>query len=154
MTDFRELLRTTTQICLRARLHWDVWWLYEGEEERPKHLPILQRYSEFVRFDAHAHLTASIISSYQLYEKKNKTRNLGVLANRAATEAAIPQENIQRAKSVLADLEPLASKLRLLRNNAFGHRSLALSYDDAFDKADLDVRPILNGGIEDLRWHN
>lgn len=139
MPTFTKLLSTLTQITLRARLHWDIWWLYDGEDERSKFrsklLPTMNRYSEFIRFDIHAHQTAQIIALYQLYEVKRTTHNLGVLVKRAGSEPGIPANHVQTAASLLRDAEPLAAKVRILRNNAFGHRSLALGYDDAFEKA-------------------
>lgn len=68
MLPFKDLLDTLTQITLQARLHWDIWWTYEGQDERPKHLKVMNKYPEFVRFAVHAHLTATITALYQLYE--------------------------------------------------------------------------------------
>jgi AbiU2 len=137
MLPFKTLLGTLTQVTLRARLHWDIWWVYEGKDERPKHLPVMQKYSEFIRFDVHAHLTATITALYQLYEKKRGTRNLGVLLKRASSEPGVAASVTQAAASVFAGVEPLAKKVRILRNNAFGHRSLDIGYDDAFAKASI-----------------
>ncbi|HVR98241.1 MAG TPA: hypothetical protein VMW27_16610 [Thermoanaerobaculia bacterium] len=135
MPTFEKLLSTLTQITIRARLHWDIWWAYEGEDESPKALPTMNRYSEFFRFDIHAHLTAMIIASYQLYEVKRTTHNLGVLVKRAGSEPGVPATYFHVASNLLRESEPLAAKVRILRNNAFGHRSLALGYEDAFEKA-------------------
>ena len=135
MPTFKKLLSALTQITIRARLHWDIWWAYEGEDEHLKFLPTMNRYSEFFRFDIHAHLTALIIASYQLYEVKRTTHNLGVLVKRASSEPGILPSYVQAASNLLREAEPLAARVRILRNNAFGHRSLALGYNDAFEKA-------------------
>lgn len=137
MIPFDTLLDTLTQITIRARLHWDIWWAYEGETERPKHLPVMQEYSDFVRFDLHAHLTSCIVCLYQLYERNRKTHNLSVLLDRAACESGIGPKVVESAKRSLDRADELAKKVRILRNNAFGHRSLKLNYDAAFAQAHI-----------------
>ena len=108
MPTFKKLLSTLTQITLRARLHWDIWWVYEGEDEHTKFLPTMNRYSEFFRYDIHAHLTTLIIAAYQLYEVKRTTHNLGALVKRASSEPGIPASYVQAASSLLKGAEPLA----------------------------------------------
>lgn len=58
-----EKLERMEQVILRARAHFDVWWVDAGTPTRPRLLHTMNDFSEFFRFDEHAHQFAFVCQS-------------------------------------------------------------------------------------------
>ncbi len=95
----------------------------------------MRRYSEFFRFDPHAHFVAFIVHIAALLEKRNDTINLPRLAKEVKESGLISTQEAAKVDALLGQAAPLASKATILRSNLFAHRSAALSYSEAFKKA-------------------
>src|SRR5438552_409769 len=122
------------QLILRARAHYDVWWIYEGADTRPDHTDVLNQYVEFFRFDSHAHLVSMVMYLSQLLESRPDTLNLPTVVKEAA-DAGVNAAAVDKAKTALAQSAHISSKVAILRNNLFGHRSAKISYQEVFEKA-------------------
>jgi len=48
---------------------------------------------------------------------------------------SIPENDAMQVASILAQAQAISTKVAILRNNLFAHRSASLSYADAFKKA-------------------
>ncbi|HVS26275.1 MAG TPA: hypothetical protein VHE58_03110 [Burkholderiales bacterium] len=67
-SQFREDLDLAGQLAVRARVFLDIWWVYEGKPTRGKYLATMSRFSEFYRFEPHAHFVAMVMYLSQLFE--------------------------------------------------------------------------------------
>ena len=136
-SQFREDIDLAGHLAVRARVFLDIWWVYEGAPTRGKYLPTMNRFSEFYRFEPHAHFVAMVMYLSQLLEKRRDTLNLPALVERASS-AGVPASTIGRAQVALDAANPLASKVMVLRSNLFAHRSANLSYAKVFELADVN----------------
>ncbi len=132
-----ERLITAGQLVVRARILFDIWWLYEGEDTRPGIIDITA-YSEFFRYDSHAHFFAFVVYMAALTEERGETTNLPCLARELETSGLISAPVATEVKSLLAQISSIKSKMAILRNNLFAHRSASLSYAEAFRKASVN----------------
>lgn len=132
-----ERLETAGQLIVRARVFYDIWWFYESAETRPTIIDTMKEYSEFFRFDPHAHFVSFIVHIAALLEKRNDTITLPSLANEMKASGLISTQEAAKADALLGQATPLASKVVILRSNLFAHRSAALSYSEAFKTADV-----------------
>ena len=95
----------------------------------------MQCYSEFFRFDKHAHFVAFIVHIAALFDKRRDTINLPRLATQLKSLIS-PQDEADVA-TLLTKAAPFVSKVAILRHNLFAHRSATLTYADAFKIADF-----------------
>ncbi len=148
---FDERLQIAAQLIIRARIFYDVWWLYEGADTRAKIIDTMNNYSEFFRFDSHAHFVAFIVHLAGLYEARSGTVNLPALVKEAKDSGEFPPESIAKSEAALAAMQGLPSKLAILRSNLFAHRSISISYEDVFSKAAItadQLRDLTVAGLQ------
>jgi AbiU2 len=79
-----ERLETAAQLVLRARAFYDLWRFFEGAETRPAIINTMRLYSEFFRFDPHAHFVSFVVHVAALFDKRSDSINLPALANELA----------------------------------------------------------------------
>jgi hypothetical protein len=130
-----DRLERAAQLVVRARIFYDIWLFFEGKKTRPAIIDTMNRFSEFFRFDPHAHFVAFIVHIAALFEKRNDTINLPQLLKEMEKAKQISTSDIMEVRALLKQAEPLASKANILRSNLFAHRSASVSYADAFKKA-------------------
>lgn len=127
-----ELRHTTTV----AELNYDIWWVYKDKETRPIYTETMNRYGMFFQTSIHAHFVALLVVLYRLYETRNDTFNIPSLLKILKTE-----KRLSDAKLLLLDgmykneAKPLWLKVNILRNKAFGHRSVAHTVEEVFQEA-------------------
>lgn len=139
------------QLATRTRVFLDIWWYYEGPT-RKDILPSLNLYSEFFRFDPHAHFVSFIVHIAALFESRNDTINIPSLLIEAAT-FGIKQKAVERMQSQLQATSAVVPKSIILRSNLFAHRTANLSYDEVFKTANVtpdELRALSNSSIEIL----
>jgi hypothetical protein len=95
----------------------------------------MNQYSEFFRFDAHAHLVTLVIYLAALFETRRDTINLGALIK--SSQSYIENSAQQKAKVLLAEARPVSSRLKVLRDNVFAHKSASFSAEAAFSAAGI-----------------
>ncbi len=132
---FDERLKTAAQLVLRARVFYELWWYLEGAETRPAIIDTMRQYSEFFRFDPHAHFVAFVVHVAALFEKRNDSINLPALAKELEAPQLISPEEAAEVRRLLDEAAPVAKKAIILRSNLFAHRSAMLSYAEAFRRA-------------------
>lgn len=137
-----ELLETAGHLVVRARIFYEVWWFYEGADTRPKIIDAMNDYPEFFRFDSHAHFVAFVVHIAGLFESREDTVNLPTLVSEVAASNLAPAAAIAEAESILSEARPLIPKVIILRSNLFAHRSAALTYAKAFEKADITANQL------------
>jgi hypothetical protein len=131
-----DRLETAAQLAKRARIFYEIWWYYEGAQTRSQILDTMQAYSEFFRFEPHAHFVSAVTYLAGLYESRGNTINLSQLI-REAEAAGVDKAAIDKAQGLMTASAGLVSKVMILRSNLFAHRSASLSYEDVFRKAEL-----------------
>lgn len=132
-----ERLATAGQLVARARLLFDIWWLYEGADTRPRIIEAMRQYSEFFRFDSHAHLVAFVVYMAALIDERPDTINLPALAKELETSGLVSTAVTSEVKTLLVQISSMRPKVAILRNNLFAHRSASLSYAEAFRRASI-----------------
>lgn len=146
-----ERIELAAELIKRARIFYDIWWFYEEEDTRSKNLYTMNRYSAFFRFDSYAHLASLIVHLAGLFECRGNTINFNALIKEAIASGLFATEAIDRVREKITEVQDISSKLVILRNNLFAHRSASLSYKDAFSKADLianQLRDITATGLQ------
>ncbi len=129
-----ERLERAAQLVVRSRIFYDLW-LYFEDKHPPAIFDAMQDFSEFFRFDPHAHFVAFVVHIAALFEKRRDTINLPGLAKEMKVAQLISVQDMTEVGALLRQAEQWASKVTILRNNLFAHRSATLSYADAFEKA-------------------
>lgn len=145
-----ERITLSAQLIKRARVFYDIWWFYEGADTRPLIRDTMDRYSEFFRFDTHAHFVSMVVHLAGLFENRRDTINFTALIREAAASELFPSETLAQAQDVIKEIQNLPSKLAILRSNLFAHRSDSLSYTEAFQKADVtpnQLRDLIGAGL-------
>lgn len=130
-----ERLYRAGQHVVRSRLFFDLWYYFEGAETRPNIIETMREYNEFFRFTPHAYFVAYVVHIAGMFDKRKDTINLMRLAREMKAAHLIQGQAVTKVDALLAQAEPFASKVAVLRHNAFAHRSAGISYDAAFKKA-------------------
>jgi hypothetical protein len=73
-------LERAAQLVLPSRIFFDIWFYFEGKDTRPAIIDTMQQFSEFFRFDPHAHFVAFVVHIAALFEKRGRTISLPGLA--------------------------------------------------------------------------
>jgi hypothetical protein len=130
-----DRIERAAQLVLRSRVFFDIWFYFEGSDTRPALLDTMQEYSEFFRFAPHAHFVAFVISIVAIFDRRRDTISLRQLAREMTQSKLLSAQAQTDVDVLLRRTEPLVSKVTILRHNAFAHRSITISYDEAFKKA-------------------
>jgi hypothetical protein len=146
-------LNVTAQLVIRSRIFYDIWWFFSSMDMRPKIVKTLNRYPEFFRFDIHAHFVSMVIHLAGLFETRKDTINFNALINEVATSGA-SDVTVTAAQALMKEIEEIPSKVAILCSNLFGHRSISLSYEEAFRKAELNPDQLLALTVAGLKVVN
>jgi hypothetical protein len=142
---FDDRLKLAGQLVGRARIFFDVWWFYEGDQSRPAILDAMNEYPEFFRYDSHAHFVAFVVHLAGLLETRSDTVNLEALISEATATNALPGTLTGQTEPVLVGLKPLRRAVMILRSNLFAHRSSSMSYAEAFKTAAVTPNELRRG---------
>ena len=137
-----ERIERAAQVVLRARCFYDIWIYYEGEQTRSTIIDTMQRFSEFFRFDTHANFVAFIVHMYALFEKRKDTINLPRLVKEMTDNKLLEAKDAEELGSFITGAANLTSKVAILRNNLFGHRTAKLSYAEVFKSAKVTANQL------------
>jgi hypothetical protein len=137
-----ERIERAGQLVVRTRCFYDIWIYYEGEETRPAIIDTMQCFSEFFRFDSHANFVAFIVHVYALFEKRKDTINLPRLVKEMKDDKLLPAKYASEVDSLINGAASLTSKVTIIRNNLFGHRTAKMSYEDVFETAKVTANQL------------
>jgi hypothetical protein len=132
---FNERVYRIGQHVIRARLFFDLWYYFEGEETRSKIVDIMEEYNEFFKFTPHAYLTSHLIYIAGVFDKTKGTISFIHLIREAIKIGVVNPGDANKLDKLMADAKPLADKAAVLRHGAFAHRSASVSYNDTFKQA-------------------
>ena len=120
-------------MLFRANLFFEAWWLSAGVEGRRQFGHFWNEYWEFWRFNQHAMQFAFVVYTAGLYETRSDTVNFASLWKEARGHADAATKN--RYEQAWISAQSTAKSILILRSNAMAHRSMTLSYNDAFKLA-------------------
>ena len=118
-----------------AARNFEVWSTYN--DERPNFVDGMNRYSFFFEASIHAHFVALLVALYRLYETRPETFHIPALLRLLKTHNKFDETTLARLEAMYGSVKPLWVKVSILRNEVFGHRSVKLSIEEAFEKAGL-----------------
>src|SRR5450631_2712243 len=101
-----ERLVVASQLVVRARIFHDIWRYYESAETRPGILGAMNQYSEFFRFDTHAHFFSFVVHMAGLLEGRDDTVNLPALIDEYERPQIIAPKVIADARVIIAQIQP------------------------------------------------
>lgn len=125
-----------------ASLNFDVWWVFKGKDTRPKFTRTMNHYTLFFQTGIHAHFVAMLVALYRLYEKRPDTHNIPSLLAKLDASGGISKLALDEARKTYALAKPLWIKVSILRNEAFGHRSVKRTVDQAFKRAGISANEL------------
>jgi AbiU2 len=127
--------KTASKMLFRANVYFEAWLQSAGVDGRRQFKDFWQEHWEFWRFNEHAMLFAFIVYMAGLYEKRFDTVNFRSVWKNAKPYADTDQLN--RYNLIWKSATPTAQSIAILRSNAMAHRSMKLSYIEAFKKANV-----------------
>ena len=89
-----------------------------------------------------AHFTTLIISLYKLYENDRNSINLYRFKNYVKEKFGFKHENETRIKGLFKEGKEIWDKIRILRNNVYGHKNLEKIVSELFHEAKIKPEEI------------
>ena len=132
-----EQLDVARNQLVRARIFLDIWWYYHGSPTRGESLKYMNEFPDFFRFDEHAHFTAFVVHIATLFDKRNDTVKLEKLRKTILKKFPVGDEIEKEWETLFQQANAIASKVLILRNNAFAHRSDEVNYNESFKLANV-----------------
>jgi hypothetical protein len=111
----------------------------------------MNKFSEFFRFDEHAHRFTFIVHAAALFETKPHTINLCQLAKELRNADRISDASMGELERLFTHANRVINGVRIIRNNAFAHRNSSVTFDAAFKIAKIsmdDLRDLMNAALE------
>ncbi|MDH2406338.1 hypothetical protein QCM77_41675 [Bradyrhizobium sp. SSUT18] len=127
------------QHVVRARLFLDLWSYFELDDTRKHIIDTMRDYNEFFRFTPHAYLLTYCIYIAGAFEKRRDTTNFGALIRAMTSAGHLQGLQEEEVAALMLTAKSAAGKVAILRNNAFAHRTSAVSYNDVFDLAKVSA---------------
>ena len=148
-----ELHQTITQ----AGLNYEIWWVYKSDDTRPEFIDAMNRYTLFFQTSIHAHFVAMIVALYRLYETRGDTYNIPSFLRLLRKHRTFEDAILTQLNAIYDSARPLWKKVNIIRNNAFGHRSVARTIAEIFKDASIsgnDLRALVKHTEELLNVTN
>ena len=137
-TDVDRYISELRHTITVAGLNYDIWWVYKSKDTRPLYVEAMNRYRLFFQTSIHAHFVALLVALYRLYETRDDTFNIPSLLTILRVEAQLPGETLDLLEGIYENEgKPLWIKVNILRNKAFGHRSVAHTVEQVFEEAEV-----------------
>lgn len=136
-SDIDAFVKDIRDAIVAASLNYDIWWVYKSEDSRPKYVSTMNRYTPFFQTSLQAHFLGLLVPLYRIYETRQDTHNIPQLIRRLRAMKALSTAAAMKVDELYGRAKPLWTKVSVLRNDAFGHRSRTRSVADAFQIADM-----------------
>lgn len=146
-TQAKSLVRSAVTTLSIVSASYQVWWLYASSDTRPKYLETMDRYSEFYRFDEEAHFRSIVIGLHTLFDGRGDTATIAKILKCSSLE----KKSEIKIRKRLADLQPITSKIKTLRDKLFAHRDHQLGYSEVYKRAAItpnELRTVMSASIE------
>lgn len=133
-----DRVKTAGQLVVRTRIFLDLWDFYHGPT-RGGIINAMNRFSEFFRFDEHAHRFSFFVHAAALFENKPNTINLRRLTEELHAADFISAKKKGEIDQLFLSVSVTVKSVHLIRNNAFAHRNNSISFDKAFAMANIST---------------
>jgi hypothetical protein len=130
-----DRLERLAQHVIRSRLFLDLWFYFEGADTRPNIIETMRDYNEFFRFTPHAYLVAYVIYIAGSFDTRRGTISFAHLVPQVKAAGHLEGRNAAEVDALMAQAQPVADKVRILRHRAFAHKDAHISYNDVFKLA-------------------
>lgn len=120
---------------ITASINYEIWWVYKSKDTRPHYINSMRHYDLFFLSSIHAHFVALLTVLYRLYETRKDTHNIPRLLRLLRNHELLPANALEELDRMHALARPLWVKVRMLRNEAFSHRSASAPVSAIFEKA-------------------
>jgi len=130
----RELRHTLTVV----ECNHDIWRAYKIKETRSLYVDTMNSYDLFFSTSIHAHFVSLLVGLYRLYENRDDTYNIPFLLKKLKAESLFSDDKLELLDGIYKEeAKPLWIKVCILRNKAFGHRSVAYTVEEVFSEAEV-----------------
>lgn len=132
-----DRLRVAGELVVRTRMCFDLWFYFEERSNRSLILDTLNLYPTYFRVTVHSYLVSFLVQLVALFESRSDRISLPELAKELRGLNRLTAEGIQAVEILFGLAEPTVRKARILRHNLFAHRSATISYEQAFEMAQV-----------------
>jgi hypothetical protein len=152
---FEQDLKRVKDSIVAASEHYDIWWIYENEDDRPRYVNVMNRYLGFFRASISAQFTALLLTLSKALDKNTKHNGISMysLVEFAEKHGLIKSSKLQEIRNDLNCTNKVFSKLQILRNNCFAHLG-KLDTKRAFNLAGMspnDLKKLIDLSINILK---
>ncbi|MDP1536442.1 MAG: hypothetical protein Q8L95_04590 [Burkholderiales bacterium] len=120
-----------------ASLNYGIWWIFRGEETRPKYVDVMNRYLGYFHVAIVAHFSAMLLALYRLYETRTDTYNIPKLIDRVESDDALSKIDADLLRQQFTTIKPSWVKVSILRNKVYGHREVDMTVEEIFNEAGI-----------------
>jgi hypothetical protein len=145
-----DRVEIASQLVVRTGIFLDIWDFYRGPS-RDGILDTMNKFSEFFRYDEHAHRFSFIVHAAALFETNPHTINLRQLAKELRNADRIPDASMRELERLFTHTKRVIKGVHIIRNDAFGHRNSSVTFDAAFDMAKIsmdDLHDLMNAALK------
>jgi hypothetical protein len=145
-----DRVETAGALVVRTQIFLDIWDFYQGPTRAGILDTMNNTYSEFFRFDEHAHRVSFIVHAAALFETRPDTINLRRLAKELQNAGRLADNSMIEITQHLTSVKKALKGIFIIRSNAFAHRNDTISFNEAFAKADIsmpDLRELMNAAL-------
>jgi len=140
MTKYDREIEELKSALVYAYQNWEIWWFIRNEKYNYK--TSYNKYLVFFNNSQIAHFYTTIITTWQLLDKKNIS--IIKLYNKLCNDSAL-NENIKRdIDERLNGIDHIKKGIILIRHNVIAHISENIDAHDVFEKAMIDGWDIRN----------
>lgn len=133
----RVNLEELFDIIKDAHEAYEIWWLLVSLEGRKQYAKVMFNYRYFFECIARSTLTLIIISLYKLYDKEDKLSLTTMLKG-----LELDLSSNKKLSNRISEAKILWKKICILRHNLLAHRSIKLTRQEIYKKADLKPNQI------------
>lgn len=132
-----DKIKDASTILLLAQASFDIWWYFDNINSVQANRILLDRYAEFLVYNAESNLCAYVVRICNLIDGDKTTIGLGKLLTAARNENLLDNSCETKIRALLLTVESTAKKLKFLRDNVFAHKSGFWKFTEAYKNTQL-----------------
>ncbi len=137
------------EAALAAKLHFDIWRVLTNDVDHPKFVDVMGVYSEFFSLTISAHRAATVMALARFFD--NKHVSIKTFTRKVSRVTGVDQKKLETLRDRIQQINPLITKVFILRNKVYGHTSEREDAFKAFKEADItpnDFRYLIEETLE------
>jgi len=112
---------------------YEIWWVLVSREGRKQYANVMLSYKDFFECIAYSTLTLMVVSLYKLYEEKGNNLSLITMLEKLKVDL-VSHKKLSRN---ISEATRLWKKICILRSNLLAHRSIKLTRQEIYQKANI-----------------